>query len=266
MTHSNQEKKWNQWLAGVIDGDGYLAIQKSNHVAVCEITMPLKDEKLLAQIKQKLGGQIRLRSGAKAVRYRLGHQQGIKDLINRINGSIRNSQRIPQLQRLCKKFDILFIPASPLTLNDGYSAGFFDAGGMISLSVHCRLPEYATQKGVFGKMNRLYYSRGANQLTLAIGNKYHHNLVIFYDAFQFGKIRKVTQKTKQWYRWELNSEFEIFRFCDYLRHFPCHSSKKHRLFLIRRYFELKALKAHLAPKETNLHQAWFLFCQKWYQS
>jgi ubiquinol-cytochrome c reductase cytochrome b subunit len=266
MTNSNQEKKWNQWLAGVIDGDGYLAIQKSNNVAVCEITMPLKDEKLLAQIKQKLGGHIRLRSGAKAVRYRLGHQQGMKELIDRINGSIRNSQRIPQLQRLCKKFEILFIPAPRLTLTDGYSAGFFDADGTIYLSVHCQLPEYATQPGAFGKMNRLYYSRGANQLKLAISNKYHQNLVIFYEAFQFGKIRKIIQKKKEWYSWELSSEFEVFRFCDYLRHFPCHSRKKHRLFLIERYFELKTIKAHLAPEETNLNQAWYLFCQKWYQS
>jgi hypothetical protein len=29
-----------------IDGDGYLAIQTSNNVAVCEITMPLADEAL----------------------------------------------------------------------------------------------------------------------------------------------------------------------------------------------------------------------------
>lgn len=59
------EIAWNQWLAGIIDGDGYLAIQTSNNVAVCEITMPLEDEALLFQIKQKLGGSIKPRSGAK---------------------------------------------------------------------------------------------------------------------------------------------------------------------------------------------------------
>ena len=128
MNYDFEEKKWNQWLAGVIDGDGYLAIQK-NKVAICEITMPLSDEFLLAQIKQKLGGHIRPRSGAKAVRYRLAHKAGLIELIHRINGSIRNSIRIPQLQKLCENFDIAFEPASKLTIQNGYMAGFFDADG-----------------------------------------------------------------------------------------------------------------------------------------
>lgn len=68
--YDTEELKWNQWLAGVIDGDGYLAIQK-NKVAVLEINMPLDDEDLLTQIKNKLGGYIQLRSQSLSMRYKL---------------------------------------------------------------------------------------------------------------------------------------------------------------------------------------------------
>nr|YP_009367599.1 putative LAGLIDADG homing endonuclease [Pseudocharacium americanum]YP_009367688.1 putative LAGLIDADG homing endonuclease [Ignatius tetrasporus]ARK14625.1 putative LAGLIDADG homing endonuclease [Pseudocharacium americanum]ARK14716.1 putative LAGLIDADG homing endonuclease [Ignatius tetrasporus] len=264
MNYSNFETKWNQWLAGVIDGDGYLAIQKTNKVAVCEITMPLNDEQLLAQIKQKLGGNIGLRSGAKAVRYRLTHQEGIRELIHRINGSIRNSQRVPQFQKLCDKFNIPFLPAPTLTSISGYSAGFFDADGTVCLITRTNLPEFSIQKGTLGKINRLYYSRGGNQLQISISNKYLENVAIFYDAFQLGKIRQVKQQTKTWYSWELTTETQILSFCDYLRKIPSRSVKSQRIFLIERYFELKKMKAHLAPQGTNLNQAWLSFCQKWY--
>jgi hypothetical protein len=70
-TYTLNEQKWNQWLAGLIDADGYLTIQKNN-VAVCEITMSYDDEPLLEKIKNVLGGNIRPRNGYRAVRYHLG--------------------------------------------------------------------------------------------------------------------------------------------------------------------------------------------------
>lgn len=264
MNYSQKETQWNQWLAGVIDGDGYLTIQK-NKVAVCEITMALTDEYLLAQIKQKLGGDIRLRSGAKAVRYRLSHQVGIEELIQRINGQIFNSQRVPQLQALCNKFDIQFIPAKPLSQTSAYTAGFFDADGTIYMAVGSRFcREYVTEKGILGKINRLTHSRGANQVKISISNKYLQNLLAFQQAFQLGKIREVNQKSKTWYVWEITNEHEILLFLDYVRKYPLRSSKSKRFFLLERYFELKQMKAHLAPPTTQLNKAWFLFAQKWY--
>lgn len=69
--------------------------------------MALSDEHALSQIKQKLGGSIKLRSGVKALRYRLHHKEGILELVSRINGHIRNSVRLEQLKKVC---DILNIP------------------------------------------------------------------------------------------------------------------------------------------------------------
>lgn len=263
MTYDFKEKKWNQWLAGVIDGDGYLALQK-NKVAICEITMPLSDELLLAQIKQKLGGKIRLRSGAKSVRYRLVHKSGIIELIHRINGSIRNTIRISQFQQLCKKFNISFQPASELKIQNGYMAGFFDADGTVYLNVTKVSPITATQKGVFGKINRLYLSQGNHQLRIAVRNKYESNVMLFADVFGFGKISKKNHKNKSWYSWEITNPMNILMFCDYLKRFPARSDKRKRLFLIARYFELKQMKAHLAAPGNLQDKAWLKFCKKWY--
>lgn len=85
----SESSSWNEWLAGVIDGDGCLLVNKSGYTS-CEITMGLEDEHALAIIKQNLGGSIKLRSGVKALRYRLHNKKGMMELIKRINGNIRH--------------------------------------------------------------------------------------------------------------------------------------------------------------------------------
>lgn len=105
------EESWNEWLAGLIDGDGSLLLSKSGYPS-CEITMALQDEHALAIIKQKLGGSLKLRSGVKAVRYRLHNKKGMIELVNRINGKVRHSSIIKQLESICsitlvKELDII---------------------------------------------------------------------------------------------------------------------------------------------------------------
>ena len=63
--------------------------------------MPLNDEYTLRYIQNKLGGSIKLRSGAKAVRYRLHNKEGMIKLVNRINGKIRHTSRLKQLSLVC---------------------------------------------------------------------------------------------------------------------------------------------------------------------
>ena len=118
------ELAWNQWLAGLIDGDGCLLISKHGYTS-CEITMGIRDEHALNQIKQKLGGSVKLRSGSNSIRYRLHHKKGIIDLIDRINGHIRHSTRKIQLQKLCQHLEIYYVRPQPLSVDNGWFAGFF---------------------------------------------------------------------------------------------------------------------------------------------
>jgi hypothetical protein len=91
---------FNEWLAGLIDGDGSLLLSKQGYPSL-EITMGLEDQACLRYIQNKLGGSIKLRSGANAWRYRLHNKENMLLLISMINGHIRHSSRLKQLHNLC---------------------------------------------------------------------------------------------------------------------------------------------------------------------
>jgi hypothetical protein len=65
--HVKKDIRFNQWLAGLIDGDGSLLVSKAGYSS-CEITVALADERMLRIIQNKLGGAIKARSGVKAIR------------------------------------------------------------------------------------------------------------------------------------------------------------------------------------------------------
>jgi len=71
--------------------------------------MSLKDEYALRYIQNKLGGSIKLRSGVKAIRYRLQNKKDMLELISRINGKIRHTSRLKQLNLLCTILNKEFI-------------------------------------------------------------------------------------------------------------------------------------------------------------
>jgi hypothetical protein len=81
--------------------------------------MSLEDQYALAIIKQKLGGSIKLRSGVKAVRYRLHNKNGMIELITRINGNIRHTSRLKQLESVCLLLKIPIIYPRAITVNNG---------------------------------------------------------------------------------------------------------------------------------------------------
>lgn len=86
-----------------------------NKYASCEILVKLKDEKMLRQIQDKFGGSVKLRSGVKAIRYRLKNKEGIIKLINAVNGNIRNSKRLVQFNKVCILLNIDFKEPIKLT-------------------------------------------------------------------------------------------------------------------------------------------------------
>ncbi|KAL0386387.1 UNVERIFIED_CONTAM: Cytochrome c oxidase subunit [Sesamum latifolium] len=87
-------KSFCEWLAGIIDGDGSLQVSKQGYASL-EITMGLEDLPLLRYIQHMLGGSIKMRSGAKAYRYRLHNQLGFFDADGTIGIAMKN--RLPQL-------------------------------------------------------------------------------------------------------------------------------------------------------------------------
>jgi hypothetical protein len=81
--------------------------------------MALRDKHCLYQIKQKYGGSIKFRAGNNRLRYRLHHKAGLLDLLNAVNGLIRNPVRIIQLGKICLNYNIYLKDTQPLTYDNG---------------------------------------------------------------------------------------------------------------------------------------------------
>jgi LAGLIDADG endonuclease len=130
---SKESKRFNQWLAGLIDGDGCFQLSKKGYASL-EIVMQTRDKNCLYQIKQRFGGSVKLRSGLNYLRYRLHHKQGILNIIKALNGEIRNPTRLLQLNKICERYNIPLMPSVPLTYENGWLSGIMDSDGSIYLN------------------------------------------------------------------------------------------------------------------------------------
>lgn len=224
------------WLAGLIDGNGSLLVSQSGYTSL-EITMRIEDLQVLRYIQNKLGGSIKLRSGAKTYRYRLHHKMGMINLINGINGYIRQSARLVQLHRLCTVLSIQPISPVELELTSPWFSGFFDADGSIGFSIR--------------------KTRLSPLLTINVTNKLLTDVQIFMD--QLGGNIYFDKSQNGYYKWTVQSREDVLRVSRLFKY--TRSSKSRRFFLIKEYFTLRDLKAYL-PDNMN-HKAWLTFKKKW---
>lgn len=280
------ELLWNQWLAGLIDGDGCLLVQyrprqglakveqtgpdarQPKGYCSCEITMDLRDEHALQQIKNKLGGGIKLRSGVKAFRYRLHHREGLQNLIKRINGEIRYQVRQEQLKRQCLEMQVPFIqPTSSLSKKNGWFAGVFDADGTVTL----RWSEQSAPKNTFTESQKHFAVSEPSvpfdrrkvppQCTISVSAKREEDLLPWKVVFG-GNI--YFDKSSRTYKWCIQAKEKVLEFVQYTKNVaPSRSSKKNGLYLIPRLYELIDLRAYKADKQSKLYSVWEQFLEKW---
>ena len=236
-TFEKKDKKESQWLAGLIDGDGSFLLSKKGYASL-EITMDIRDEYALKRVKNVYGGSIKLRSGAKALRYRLHHKSGLLNLINDVNGEIRNSYRQVQLNKICHKYEIQFIYPEKLTVNNGWLSGFFDADGTVTINkTNTQISISASQK--------------TSELLQPLVELYGGNIYI-------------DRGSSQSFKWYITKKDDILKLIDYFKKFPSRSAKKQRLFLIPRYYELKDQGAHKSQPDTLISKSWQYFYKKWW--
>lgn len=162
------------------------------------------------------------------------------DLVNRVNGYIRHSSRLVQLNRVCALLGVQLLSPDTLHNEHGWFSGFFDADGHIG-----------------------YYLKGnyANpQLTISVTNKLYadvvHFLTFFGGAIYFDKAQN------GYYKWSVQSEANFSSFLDYSKACPPQSIKRKRLFLVKEYYRLIEIKAHRAPEGTVQQKAWIKFNRK----
>ena len=236
-TPTKQDQKWNQWLAGLIDGDGYFHLTKKGYASL-EITMDIRDEHALQIIKNVYGGSIKLVSGLKALRYCLRHKEGFLALVNDVNGEIRNSNRLMQLNKICLKYEIALIYSEKLTYNNGWLSGFFDADGSVTLNSN------------------------NGQLAITLTQKTSEILQPLLDIYG-GSI--YIDRASNNFKWYISDKEGIINLISYFKKYHPRSLKKNRLHLIPRCYELKEIGAHKALEETHplLAKSWVIFKAKW---
>lgn len=226
-----------EWLAGLIDGDGCLLVNKQGYTSL-EITMGLEDLFCLHYIQDKLGGSIKMRSGAKAWRYRLHNKQSMINLIHCINGNIRHSTRLLQLHRVCQVLSIPVILPYKITNENSWFSGFFDADGTITMRIHNK------------NKSPLLSIRVVNKLLQDVQVfKDHFGGCIFFDSSQNG-----------YYHWSVQSRSDVLMMIDYFKKHTVRSHKAKRCHLIKDYFALYDLKAYHSKSIHN--KAWLDFMNK----
>lgn len=235
-----KDNKFNQWLAGLIDGDGNLGLA-SNKYPTCEITVHIRDEPLLRKIQNKFGGSVRKRSGVNAIRWRVTKKEHMQNLINSINGNIRNSVRLKQLYKVCDVWGIEVLPHEPLTLNNRWITGFFDGDGTI---------------------NYYFYAKNRPQLFISISNKYKENLDELVDLF--GGNIYYDKGGQGSFKWVITNQESHMKFYNYHKNNPSFSFKGHKIFLIKEFYVLYNQKAYsIADSSNMLYKAWLEFDKKW---
>lgn len=147
----------------MIDGDGCLLVSKQGYTSL-EITIGSEDLPLLIYIKNIIGGSVKARAGVKAYRYRLHNKEGIRKLINSVNGHIRHSGRLQQLHLVCLHLNIPLIYPQMINIQSAWFAGFFDADGTIIYSFKNNLP----------------------QLSIRVTNKLLQDVMLFKEVFKGG--------------------------------------------------------------------------------
>nr|YP_009367924.1 putative LAGLIDADG homing endonuclease [Hazenia capsulata]ARK14903.1 putative LAGLIDADG homing endonuclease [Hazenia capsulata] len=239
-TVQNKHLHWCQWFAGLVDADGCLLLNAKNYSCL-EITMGIHDEYALQQIKKKLGGSVKLRTKAKAYRYRLHNKMGMLKALAFLNGHIRNSIRLSQLKKLCNHYNILFIEPSLLTLDNAWFSGFFDGDGTLSFS----------------------FKKGWPQLVVSVSNKKAIDCLFFQELFG-GSIS--LDKRCNTHKWQLFKKTDIVFFCNYLKKHSLKSIKKKRIRLTSTFFQLRSLRAYTYSQTSLQYKSWVLFEKQWFDN
>jgi hypothetical protein len=234
--HTKLDNSFNEWLAGLIDGDGCFLLSKKGYASL-EIVMELRDQHCLYKIKQNFGGSIQLRTGKNHLRYRLHDKKGLLSLISAVNGLIRNPTRLLQLGRICDKYQIELIQPNPLIYNNGWLSGFLDSDGSIYLNLQ------------------------SDQIFITASQKNKYLLDPIKELYG-GEI--YIQSKLGTFKWTLYKKDDIYNFREnYLKVYPLKSGKQFRINLLDKYYELRLLKAHLASENSLLGKSWKQFLDKW---
>jgi hypothetical protein len=201
------DKGFNPWLAGVIDGDGHFILTKKGSYRLY-IVIDIRDIDPLYRILHKFWGSIRPISNANALRYNLSNRKGLTKWIEAVNGEIRNPTRLLQMNKLCVKFDIKLIYPNKLSFYNGWLSGFIDSDGSV------------------------YFNKASGQVFISASQKNKYLLDPLIDIYG-GRVVPNNQKGDG-FKYIIYRKKELFNMVDnYFYLYPLRTMKKNRIRLIK---------------------------------
>jgi hypothetical protein len=226
---------FNSWLAGLIDGDGQFQATKKGFSSF-KIVMHINDKFLLYLIKHRYGGFIKEIAGSNALKYKLINPKGLINLINDVNGLIRNPIRMLQLHRVCQIHGIKLLDPLALTYNNAWFSGFLDSDGSIHID------------------------EKSGQLIISVTQKNRYLLEPLQKLYG-GRIQII--RSKEAFQYSIYRKKEILNLVDvYFKNFPLKSSKASKLNLIKEFYQLNH-HSILDVKEIDKFNQWIQFKNKW---
>jgi hypothetical protein len=221
---------FNEWLGGLIDGQGSFWIPKpsgsqsflsdslrkfhTRGLSYCDIRVEFQDRSVLNKIGLQFGGQIYWKPASQVWNCRLSGPIRMVYLIHCLNSCLRTSHKISQFKTICSLYQIPYREPKPLTLENGWFSGVFDAKGRVLLILDPSDP----------------------RIEVLITHKRKGELVPFLTFFR-GQLF-VDPSRNGSYTWRLSQREDLIRFGDYLQKYPSSSQKRQKLSLLSRFFQL----------------------------
>jgi len=216
----SDEKKFNEWLAGFIEGDGSFTISKLGYCS-CEITVHEKELKVLLLIKKKVGGVLAFREGVKMARLRLHNKLVMERLLRRLVGLVITQKKELVFKLMCGKLNIKLESNEQIKpgWTNGWLAGFIDAEG----SFNIKKTTYQVSFSLAQKQKEILESCCAET---KIGT-------VYYDKSWNGWV------------WFVSSKEELQRLLSYLEVYPLRTPKNIEVIKIKRVLLFKERGYHL---------------------
>lgn len=172
----------------------------------------------------------------------------MKNLINAINGNIRNTKRLVELEKVCEILNIKVIKPIRLTKENSWFAGFLDGNGKVVICNKDKRPQFV----------------------VSVTNKYLVDVEYYQDIFGGSIFFEKSQNG--YYKWAISSKKEILYLIEYIKKNPLRTTKLKKLMMYNKFSELKDLnfdKSELDfPLEGGGHndvekKIWNNFLDKW---
>jgi hypothetical protein len=229
-TFSPQQLHW-QWLAGLIDGDGYLSRRGQPRLV---ISGHRQEVALLRQAQRLLDhGTITAAAIGNGVRLAVNGRDALQRLATGAGPYLRHPRKRSRLRSLCLRFNWPLPPQQPLLANPGWVLGLLDADGSFDL----RCYGLRQRCGADGSLERCFYYSPV----LKVVNQQRGMLLALQRQFggNIYPVKLTNRHRGPCWEWHLSERRSLLALVEHCRRLPSVGPKGYRLSLLPEFYALR---------------------------